>query len=141
MVDFWPLCYNIINMLYKKGPISPARRQFRRILGLMAILAFLFASVMSYFYVGHREGRIAQKDIAPTVFATDIYLYQTRAYWSAKPEKYEIAEKLVRLGFFDAQYYYAGREMMGNMARNGYAPAEEFMEKHFNVAYAETGKF
>jgi len=117
--------------MYVKRPISPHHRAFRRVLLGLAFLAFLFAGFMSFFYVGQRSGYLKHEDIAPTVFATDVYLYQTKAYWADQPEKFQIAGKLIEFGFFDRQYYYAGREMMTEMAENGYDPAVEYVAVYF----------
>ena len=114
-----------------KKPISKKRKAFRRILQGVAVLAFIFAAFMSFFYIGHKRGYIEHEDIAPTVFATDVYLYQTKAYWSDDPHKFKIASRLIDLGLFDRQYYYAGREMMTSLAEDGYEPAEEVIEIHF----------
>ncbi len=118
-------------MTYKRNPLPKAHKSFRRILLCLMLIAFCFAGMMSYFYIGQRNGWIKHSDIAPTIFAADVYLYQVRAFWSEEFEKYQIAEELVRNGFFDRQYYYAGREMMNEMAENGFKPAISYRNTYF----------
>lgn len=115
----------------EKKHLHPAHKKFRHSLYVLMGLSFLFAATMSYFYIGMKHGTIAHKDIAPIAFATDIYLYETRAYWVEDPARYEIAKRLVKNGFFDRTYYYAGRNMMQEMAADGYPPAEEFAALYF----------
>ncbi len=81
---------------------------------------------MSFFYIGHRNGFIDQKTIAPTVFATDIYLYKVKAYWADPQEKFDIAQKMIKLGFFDSEYYYAGYEVMESLAEQHNPKAQFF---------------
>lgn len=110
--------------MFKRRPISKGRKAFRRILLGLAFIAFLFAAFMSYFYVGHRNGSLKQEDVAPTVFATDVYLYKVKAYWTNSEGKLDIAKRLVQLGFFDRQYHDAGYEMMASLAENGNSEAQ-----------------
>lgn len=112
--------------MFKKRPISKKRRAFRRILLSLAFLAFLFAAFMSFYYVGHKRGYLKQEDIAPTVFATDVYLYQIKSYWSDDAGKYKIAQKMIKLGFFDLQYQNAGLVLMHNLAETGHPPAQTY---------------
>ncbi|MCB9963869.1 MAG: hypothetical protein H6855_02485 [Rhodospirillales bacterium] len=114
-----------------KKPIHPLRRKLRLFLYALAGVSFLFSATMSYFYIGMKRGTIAHEDIAPVAFATDIYLYQTRAYWSGDEDRYTIAKKLVQNGLFDRAYYEAGHDMMQDMALDGYPPAQKFVAAYF----------
>jgi hypothetical protein len=69
---------------------------------------------------------LKQEDVAPSVFATDIFLYQIRSYWSDYPDKFKLAHKVLRLGFFDRQYHVAGLDLMKKLADENYGPAAVF---------------
>lgn len=92
----------------------------------MLTISMGFFILTAYYTVAVKTKRIKIESITPTLYAIDILTYQAKARISNSQEKHNIAKKLYYNGLYDNLYFYAGFDMMKQLADNGHGPSMMF---------------
>lgn len=104
--------------------ISKARKRFRIFLGILFLLSFCFFSISSYLYISVKQRKIKLLDIAPTLFAIDIFTYKAKAYLQDENGKYDTATELCRKGFSSFLYTNGCYDILDELSKDGHAPSK-----------------
>ena len=104
--------------------VSKARKRFRIFLGCTLALSLAFFATAAYVRVNIKQKNISYDDVRPTLFRIDVYQHQAKAMISNDDEKLKIGKSLFQKRIFSDIYYYAGLEMIENLAEKGHAPSQ-----------------
>ena len=98
------------------------RRIFRGTLLVIMGMALAFFVFIVFLRVAYRDAGI-EGPLQTAVFEADIMQHHAWAAVSSDEKDMEIAEELLKLGFFSPLYTQAGVEMLEAKAEDGYQPA------------------
>ncbi len=86
-------------------------------------MSFIFLFTVIGYRIAYRDG-VIPADLRVTLFKIDVVQHQVWAAVSSDAKDMEIAEQLLKLGFFSRIYSDAGWEMLNEKADSGYRPAQ-----------------
>ncbi len=89
-------------------------------------LSMSFFAVSAYYTVAVKSKIIKIETISPTLYAIDIFTYKAKAAISDEDERHRIARQLYSNGLYDNLYFYAGFDLMTQLADEGHAPSMLF---------------
>ncbi len=112
--------------------IHPARRALRIALLVCLLTSFTFFAFIVFLRVYYKDRDMSQY-VQTRIFEADIIQHQVAAYFSDDEEDMEIAERLLKQGFFSRAYLNAGIEMIEQKAKTGYQPAIDRLAKLENL--------
>ena len=117
--------------------MHPAHKFFRGFLLVCMGLSFCFFVAVVALRVTYHNKEIPT-DMRTALFHVDVLQHRAWAFVSDDAQDIEIAERLLRLGFFSSIYSDAGVVLLQEKADEGYRPAEERLAILFPQDYRET---
>ena len=109
----------------KTQPMSRARRNLRKVLGLLLILSFGFFSTVVCFRIAVKNKSVKITDISKTLFELDILQHRAMATFSSQEEQLRIANKMISNSLFDPVYGRAAIIMLDDLSLTGHAPSQK----------------
>ncbi|MAI61669.1 MAG: hypothetical protein CBB87_04170 [Micavibrio sp. TMED27] len=112
--------------MFIKKDMHPLRKAIRLFLLMCLGLSFGFFATIVYLRISYKD-KLMDKDMRDHVFTADVLQHRAMAYISDDKGDYDIAIKLLKLGFYSPIYTQGGMKLLQEKADEGYEPAKEML--------------